>query len=58
MATGTFLTEHGDGARDRAGEPQQDMNAHHGQKDWISVEGASIPAMLVILSVMLMLPAL
>ena len=19
-----------------AGEPQQDMNAHHGQKDWIS----------------------
>jgi hypothetical protein len=36
MATRAFLTQHGDGAGDRAGEPQQDMNAHHGQKDWIS----------------------
>jgi hypothetical protein len=36
MATRTFLAQHGDGAGDRAGEPQQDMNAHYGQKDWIS----------------------
>ena len=36
MATRAFLAQHGDGARDRAGEPQQDVNSHHCKKDWIS----------------------
>ena len=36
MATRTFLAQHGDSARDGAGKPQQDMNANHCQKDWIS----------------------
>jgi len=36
MATRAFLTEHCDSAGDRAGEPEQDMNAHHSQKHGIS----------------------
>ena len=36
MPPRTFLAQHGDSARDGAGNAQQDMNANHCQKDWIS----------------------
>ena len=57
MATGTFLTQHGDSACDRAGEPQQDMNAHHCQKDWISGRISQFLRRWLMPSVTLMHPA-
>ena len=36
MATDTLLTEHGNNARDRTGEPQQNVNPYNGEKHGVS----------------------